>query len=71
MIFDLITLFGGLSIVLAVIGLTQGFRITYGGLIGEPNHEVIIEPKNEPIPMTAPLPVADPFQEIVEQPDAA
>jgi|GEM_PF-2142793 hypothetical protein len=33
------------------------------GVIGEPNHEVIVEPREEPIPKTTPAPqVPEPVQ---------
>lgn len=39
---------------------SRGIR---GGAIGEPDHEVIVEPREEPIPKTAPAPPTEPVRE--------
>ena len=51
------------------VDLIVGFPVTHGGLIGEPTHEIVVEPNEEPVPMTVPAPVDDPVQ--LEQPAAA
>jgi hypothetical protein len=34
-----------------------------GGVIGEPDHEVIVEPQQEPVPKTVPAPTTEPVRE--------
>jgi hypothetical protein len=37
------------------------------GVIGEPDHEVIVEPEEEPVPKTTPVPAVAPEREIEPQ----
>lgn len=67
MILELLTLVLGILAMATIVGLTGGLHRTFGGLIGEPTREIIVEPKNEPVPMTAPLPAVEPAPETVQQ----
>lgn len=48
-----------------IIGSNVAFGTLNGGVIGEPSHEVTVEPKEEPVPKTAPAPVTEPVKEPV------
>lgn len=47
----------------AVVATTGGFGRTFGGMIGKPNEEIVVEPEEEPVPRVAPVPVPQPVQE--------
>jgi hypothetical protein len=49
----------------AVINAAGGFGRVFGGMIGKPEHEIVIEPEEEPVPKTQPAPVLEPVPEPV------
>src|SRR5579872_7170699 len=47
----------------AAVATTGGFGRTFGGMIGKPNEEIVVEPEEEPVPRAVPVPVPQPVQE--------
>jgi hypothetical protein len=62
---ELFTYVAGALALGAVIAATGGFGRTFGGMIGKPNEEIVVEPEEEPVPRVAPVPVPVPVQEPV------
>jgi hypothetical protein len=56
-------LFSGALLILTLCTARRNAYCPNGGVIGKPDHEVIVEPVEEPIPKTAPVPTVEPVRE--------
>ena len=63
MALELFTYVAGAMTLGVVVATTGGFGGTFGGMIGKPNEEIVVEPEEEPVPRVAPVPVPRPVQE--------